>query len=56
VTNDEVSFLKSQFNIDSLEELLETGYIIVNEDGIRLPQPAEESDISIALRFIQNPA
>jgi len=37
MTNDEVSYLKSQFNIDSLDELKETGYVIVNEDGLRLP-------------------
>lgn len=29
--------LKKQFHIDSLEELKETGYILINEDGLRLP-------------------
>jgi len=29
--------LKMQFHIDSLEEMAETGYILINEDGLRLP-------------------
>ena len=41
-------------NIGSKEELLETGYILINEDGLKLPQPID-GDIGIAELFIRNP-
>jgi len=34
---DSVESLRKQFNIGSTDELREIGYILINEDGIRLP-------------------
>jgi hypothetical protein len=44
-----------KFNVSSVEELKETGYILINEDGLRLPQPLQDADISVAEMFLRNP-
>ena len=41
-------------NIGSSDELQETGYILINEDGLKLPQPIV-GDIGIAELFLRNP-
>ena len=41
--------------IQSLDELNETEYVIVNEDTLKLTQSKSEADISYVLKFIQNP-
>lgn len=52
---DDLQNLKTHFHIDNLEELSQTGYILINEDGLRLPQPAEDADSSVSEMFLRNP-
>ena len=42
-------------HIDSIEQLLQTEYILVNEDGIKLPFETDDADTAIAFKFLQNP-
>jgi len=42
-------------HVDSVDELKETAYILVNEDGLRLPQPAEGGDVGVSEMFLRNP-
>jgi hypothetical protein len=44
-----------KLHVDSVEELKETGYILVNEDGLKLPQPLEDADFSVSEMFLRNP-
>lgn len=44
----DIGDLKSQFSIGSKEELQETSYILINEDGIRIPQSKDSVDAAIA--------
>jgi hypothetical protein len=38
-----------------MSELGNTDYILINEDGLRLPMSKHESDAAIAVKFISNP-
>ena len=47
--------IRSKLNIDSIEELRETAYILVNEDKLKLVQLRNEVDVAISYKFLQNP-
>lgn len=53
--NESAQSLLKVLHIDSLEQLLQTEYILVNEDGIKLPFESDEADAAIAFKFLQNP-
>jgi hypothetical protein len=42
-------------NVESLQALRETAYILVNEDGLKLPFLDSELDMGIAAKFLTNP-
>lgn len=46
--------LQKQFQL-SPDELCDVDYILVNEDGLKMPMPKSARDIGIAIKFIQNP-
>jgi len=48
--------LKEALNIEAREELENTEYILINEDGLRLPMSQGEADAAIAFKFMQNPS
>ena len=48
------SLLKQALNVDSIHELEDTAYILINEERMKLPQPNEGTDPSISSKFIQN--
>jgi len=50
----DVGLLK-KLNIDSIDTLEDTEYILVNEDGLKLPFSSNEVDSAIAFKFILNP-
>ena len=48
--------LKTIFNMESADELAEMSYILINEDGIKLPQGRDgTADPAISFKFLQNP-
>ena len=49
------SLLREALNIDSYNEMLDTGYVLINEDRMKLPQPRERADPSISFKFLENP-
>ena len=46
--------LKTALNIDSVHELEDTEYILINDERMKLPQPREMADPSISSKFIEN--
>lgn len=42
-------------HIDSKADLEETSYILVNEDGLKLPFQEGDADTAIGLKFLDNP-
>ena len=55
--NEESSWnvLKSALNVESVNELMQTSYILINEDRMKLPQPKEDADPAISFKFLENP-
>ena len=53
---DEASWplLRQALNIDSVHELEDTSYILINEERMKLPQPRDGADPAISSKFIQN--
>ena len=47
--------LRTALNIESVHELSDTDYILVNEDQVKLPQPKGQADPAISFKFIENP-
>ena len=41
-------------NVDSVHELAETGYILINEERMKLPMPKERPDPALGSKFIQS--
>lgn len=56
---DPTDFLENEdelkkINVESVKALEETAYILVNEDGLKLPFLRESADPGIASKFLQN--
>ena len=47
--------LREQLNVESVHELSETGYVLINQDGMKLPQARGNADPAISFKFIENP-
>jgi len=43
-----------KINVESVKALEETAYILVNEDGLKLPFQRDSADPGIAFKFLQN--
>lgn len=41
--------------MESVHELNDTAYVLVNEDKMKMPQPRDTADPSISFKFIENP-
>ena len=48
----DMDVIRSQLNIDSMEELQETAYILVNEDKLKLAQLRSQADPAISYKFL----
>ena len=48
----DMDVIRGQFNIDSIEELQETAYILVNEDKLKLTQLRSQADPAISYKFL----
>ena len=51
----DAELVRTQLNADSIEELQETAYILVNEDRLKLAQLRGQADPAISFKFLQNP-
>lgn len=47
--------LKEALNVDDGNELMETRYILINEDKMKMPLAKASADPSISFKFLQNP-
>ena len=53
--DDDWKVLREALNVETGHELMETGYILINEDKMKLPQPRENADPAISFKFLENP-